>query len=151
MWKVLIQTRILLMCAVKYTLISIFGKKFLENWKSNDNFFNSRKNISKNRKLNVCHYKTLHRQQKNKNNQSVKVLKTLIRIKNNHFAATWKTFWFLKSTHIFYILNIFIHISTHFFIHTYIKNIQNTLLKLSYQTGPVHKKHDLFSFGRIAL
>ena len=42
--------RILLMCALN----SIFEKKFLENWKSNGSFFNCRKNISKNRKLNVC-------------------------------------------------------------------------------------------------
>ena len=35
-------------------LISIFGKNFLENWKSNDNFFNFQENISKTRKLNVC-------------------------------------------------------------------------------------------------
>ena len=41
--------RILLMCALN----SIFEKRIFENWKSNGSFFNSRKNISKNRKLNV--------------------------------------------------------------------------------------------------
>ena len=46
--------RILLMCALRHTLISIFFFKFLEDWKSNDSFFNFLENISKNRKLNVC-------------------------------------------------------------------------------------------------
>ena len=39
---------------LRQTLIFIFGKNFIENWKSNDSFFNFRKNISKNKKLNVC-------------------------------------------------------------------------------------------------
>ena len=41
------------MCPLGHTLIFIFEKNFLENWKSNDNFFSSRENISKNKKLNV--------------------------------------------------------------------------------------------------
>ena len=36
-----------------YTLISIFGKIFIKNWKSNDSFFNSQKYISKNKKFNA--------------------------------------------------------------------------------------------------
>ena len=42
-----------------HTLISIFEKKFLENWKGNDNFFNFRENVYKNRKFNVCPKDTL--------------------------------------------------------------------------------------------
>ena len=36
-----------------YTLISIFEKIFIENWKNNDSFFNSQKYISKNKKFNT--------------------------------------------------------------------------------------------------
>ena len=43
---------------------------------------------------------------------------------------------FVSSNSLFHILNTLTHISTHFFIHTYIKNTQNTLLKLSDQMGP---------------
>ena len=53
----------------------------------------------------------------------------------------------MSSNSLFHISNTLTHISTHFFTHTYIKNTQNTLLKLSYQTGPKsstnhHHNHD---------
>ena len=42
-------------------------------------------------------------------------------------------YWLANSNNNFYILNNFLHISIYFFIHTYIKNIQITLLKLTNQ------------------
>ena len=43
--------------------------------------------------------------------------------------------WWASSNTYFHILNNLTHISTHFFIHTYIKNIQTILFKLFYQMG----------------
>ena len=40
--------------------------------------------------------------------------------------------------HTFFTFQIHLYISTYFFTYTYIKNTQNTLLKLSYQTGSKH-------------
>ena len=57
-------------------------------------------------------------------------------------ALTKRPVCFVSSNSLFHISNILKHISTHFFIHTYIKNTQNTLLKLSYQTGPQELHED---------
>ena len=48
--------------------------------------------------------------------------------------AVWKDI----SSNLLSILNTITYIFTHFFIHTYIKNTQTTLLKLLYQTTPKH-------------
>ena len=69
----------------------------------------------------------------NKNKLNSKIILIFHSYPNEHLGSVC----FVSSNSLFYILNTLTHISIHFFTHKYIKNAQNILLKLSYQTNPL--------------
>ena len=69
----------------------------------------------------------------NKNKLNSKIILIFHSYSNEHLGPVC----FVSSNSLFHILNTLTHILTHFFTHTYIKNTQNIILKLSYQTNPL--------------
>ena len=69
----------------------------------------------------------------NKNKLNSKIILIFHSYPNEHLGPVY----FVSSNSPFYILHTLTHISTYFFTHKYIKNAQNILLKLSYQSNPL--------------